>query len=303
MNVLIVGLGSIAKKHIAAVRNCVDHVKFYALRSSDSATPYEDIRNVGSLAELNTIKIEFAIVSNPTSLHVITIKQLLSLNCPLFIEKPLADSLNVDNIIAEVQEKGIITYVGCNLRFLDSIKFVKEQLNQGTKRLNEVNIYCGSYLPEWRPGDFKNYYSTKPELGGGVHLDLIHELDYVYWLFGIPANVSRIFTKNSSIGVEVYDYANFTLVYESFSASVILNYYRKDTKRTFELVFSDETWEVDLVQNSVVSGGRILYQSGQTIAETYYGQMSYFIENVKKDKPSFNSIEDSYNVLKICLSH
>lgn len=301
MNVLIVGLGSIAKKHIAAVRNCVDHVKFYALRSTVSAAGYEDIMNVSSLAELNTIQIDFAIVSNPTSQHVITIRQLLSLCCPLFIEKPLADSLNVDNILSEVKEKGTITYVACNLRFLDSIKYIKEQLNQGTKRLNEANIYCGSYLPDWRPGDFRNYYSTKPELGGGVHLDLIHEIDYMYWLFGIPANVSKTLTKNSSIDVDVYDYANYTLVYENFAASVILNYYRRDPKRTLELVFNDETWEVDLRQNSVVSGGRILFQSGQTIAETYYDQMSYFIDNVKKGKPSFNSIEDSYNVLKICL--
>jgi predicted dehydrogenase len=302
MNVLIVGLGSIAKKHIAAVRNCVDHVKFYAIRSSDTASEYEDIMNLSSLTELNTIQIDFAIISNPTSQHVITIRQLLSLNCPLFIEKPLADSLNVDNILSEVKEKGIITYVACNLRFLESIKYIKEQLNQGTKRLNEANIYCGSYLPDWRPGDFRNYYSTKPELGGGVHLDLIHELDYMYWLFGNPASVSKTLTKNSSIDVDVYDYANYTLVYENFSASVILNYYRRDPKRTLELLFNDETWEVDLRQNSVISGGRILFQSRQTIADTYYDQMSYFIDNVKKGKPSFNSIEDSYNVLKICLA-
>ena len=301
MNVLIVGLGSIAKKHITALRNSVNDVNLYALRSSESAADYEDIVNVWSIAELNTIQIDFAIVSNPTSQHVVTIKQLLALNCPLFIEKPLADNLNFDNVLSEVKKKGIITYVACNLRFLHCIKFVKDQLDTGSKRLNEANIYCGSYLPDWRLGNFREYYSAKPELGGGVHLDLIHELDYTYWLFGEPASVSKTLSKNSSIDVNVFDYANYALNYKNFSASVILNYYRRDPKRTLELVFDDETWEVDLRQNSVVSGGRTLFQSTQTNTETYSDQMNYFVDIVKNGKPSFNSIEDSYNVLKICL--
>jgi hypothetical protein len=124
----------------------------------------------------------------------------------------------------------------------------------------------------------------------------------MYWLFGEPDSVSKKLTKNSSINVNVFDYANYTLTYKNFSASVILNYYRRDPKRTLELVFDDETWEVDLRQNSVVSGGRNLFQSKQTVAETYLDQMNYFIDTIQNGDSSFNSINDSYNVLKICLA-
>ena len=302
MNVLIVGLGSIAKKHISALRGKVKDVKFYALRSSESVTNYEDIINIWSISELDSVKIDFAIVSNPTSQHASTIKYLLVLHCPLFIEKPLSDSLELYDLLYEVEKNGVMTYVACNLRFLNSIRFIKEEICNGNKRLNEVNVYCGSYLPEWRPGNFRDYYSTKPELGGGVHLDLIHELDYVYWLFGQPIRISKSLTNNSSIDVNSIDYANYTLTYKNFSASVILNYYRRDNKRTLELVFEDATWQVDLRQNSVVSDGRILFESKQTINETYIDQMNYFIEIIKSKKSSFNSIQDSYNVLKICLA-
>jgi predicted dehydrogenase len=302
MNVLIAGVGSIAKKHITVLRNSVKGVTFYALRSSKSASDYEDILNIWSISELNSIKIDFALISNPTSQHVSTIKQLLAVNCPLFIEKPLTDSLDVNGLLSDVERKGIVTYVACNLRFLDSIKFIKEEISKGIKRLNEANSYCGSYLPDWRPGDFRDYYSAKPELGGGVHLDLIHELDYMYWLFGEPESVLKTLTKKSSIDVNVFDYANYTLKYKKFSASVILNYYRRDPKRTLELVFDDETWEVDLIKNSVVSGGRILFESKQTIAETYSDQMNYFIDTIQNGNSAFNSIKDSYNVLKICLA-
>ena len=302
MNILIVGLGSIAKKHIIALRGKVNGVKFYALRSSESASNYEDIVNIWSISELIAVKIDFAIISNPTSQHVSTIKYLLVLNCPLFIEKPLSDSLELYDLLSEVEKNGVMTYVACNIRFLDSIRFIKEEICNGNKRLNEVNVYCGSYLPEWRSGNFRDYYSTKPELGGGVHLDLIHELDYVYWLFGHPIRISKSLTNNSSIDVNAFDYANYQLTYKNFSASVILNYYRRDSKRTLELVFEDATWQVDLRQNSVVSDGRILFESKQTITETYIDQMNYFIEILKNKKSSFNSIEDSYKVLKICLA-
>ena len=302
MNLLIVGLGSIAKKHIIAVRSKLQAVKIYALRSSESVTNYEDIINVWSISELSAVKIDFAIISNPTSQHLSTLKNLLVLHCPLFIEKPLADSLDMYDILSEVEEKGIMTYVACNLRFLDSIRFVKDEICKGNKRLNEVNVYCGSYLPDWRPGNYRDYYSAKPELGGGVHLDLIHELDYIYWLFGQPLSVSKILTNNSSIDLNAFDYANYTLGYKNFSASVILNYYRRDPKRNLELIFDDATWQVDLRQNSVVSDGRTLFESKQTIADTYTDQMNYFIEIIKNKKSSFNSIKDSYNVLKICLT-
>ena len=141
-----------------------------------------------------------------------------------------------------ITNKGIKSYVACNLRFLDCISFIKDNLPQLlNKKLNEVNVYCGSYLPDWRPNaDFRAAYSAKAELGGGVHLDLIHELDYVYWLLGIPKQVNRTFKSQSSLSIGSIDYANYILDYNGFCANVVLNYYRRDSKRTLELVFEDE---------------------------------------------------------------
>jgi len=128
------------------------------------------------------------------------------------------------------------------LRFLECIGFIKEKIQfLNNRALNEVNVYCGSYLPEWRPGiDYKKSYSANPELGGGVHRDLIHELDYLYWLFGQPKAVNRFLRSQSSLAISSFDYANYLLDYDGFSANVILNYFRRDAKRSMELVFSDE---------------------------------------------------------------
>ena len=202
-----------------------------------------------------------------------------------------------------INDRGITTYVACNLRFLDSIRFVKEQLPDfQNKKLNEVNVYCGSYLPDWRVDfDFRKTYSAISELGGGVHIDLIHELDYLYWLFGEPKEVKRCFRNQSSLSISAYDYANYLLDYEGFCANVVLNYYRRDPKRSLELVFEDETWNIDLLKNQVICNKQILYKSEQRIANTYPVQMQYFINSINNKNEPFNSVNDAFNVLKMCL--
>lgn len=303
MKVLIIGLGSIGEKHVEAIKTIQPDAEIVALRSNKEGENIERVTNIFSMTEIEGLTFDFAIISNPTSEHKKTISQLLVYNIPLFIEKPLYSSLNIEELIDSVNRKGIFTYVACNLRFLESIRFIKEQLNSlNNKRLNEVNVYCGSYLPNWRPNvDFKKTYSAIPELGGGVHIDLIHELDYIYWLFGHPNKVSRIFKNQSSLGITAFDYANYLLDFEGFCASVILNYYRREPKRSLELVFDDETWIVDLLMNQVTCNGSIIYSSEQRIVDTYLIQMKYFIDCIMNNEKSMNTINDAYNVLKICL--
>ena len=137
--------------------------------------------------------------------------------------------------------------------------------------------------------------------GGGVHLDLIHELDYLYWLFGMPKKVSSMFKNQSSLHISSFDYTNYILEYPLFCANVVLNYYRRDTKRTFELVFEDETWNVDLLSNSVKCNNKVIFESEQKIIDTYQAQMRYFTDLLINNTPSFNTIDDAFNVLKIAL--
>lgn len=303
MNVLIVGLGSIASKHIRALSSLKGDFTLYALRSRKDAPEVKGVTSIFSLEELGAVRIGFAIISNPTSEHIATIRLLLGLHCPLFIEKPLFHRLDIEAALAEIRRAGPLTYVACNLRFLDCLRYVKQELEKGVHRINEVNVYCGSYLPEWRPGvDFRKIYSADPAMGGGVHLDLIHELDYLYWIFGMPLEVNACFGNRSGLQIAACDYASYSLAYPGFYAQVVLNYYRRDAKRTFELVTGRETWLVDLRANRVSCGNRILFESQQTIMDTYTAQMDYFAGLVRSGSVcSFNTVEDAYNVLKIGL--
>lgn len=303
MKVLIVGLGSIAAKHITALRQIDPGVEIHALRSQPDAPCCKGVTNIYGLEDGKDC-YDFVIISNPTSLHARTVQSLLKLRVPLFVEKPVFGELEHEGLIDNVKQSGIINYVACNLRFLDSLQHLHDYIQSNPhKRINEVNVYCGSYLPEWRPGtDWKNCYSAVPEMGGGVNFDLIHELDYVCWIFGKPFASSSLFRNVSSLGIKAVDYASYTLLYPGFTASVVLNYYRRDYKRTLEVVFDDETWTVDLKENIIKdSTGKTIYNGKNAPADTYYAQMRYFVELVKTGRKAENDMAAAYEVLKICI--
>lgn len=140
-------------------------------------------------------------------------------------------------------------------------------------------------------------------MGGGVHIDLIHEVDYLYWLFGKPQCTHHLFTHKSSLGIRAIDYANYLMEYLHFNVNVILNYYRRDYKRTLELVCSDGTFMVDLASNTIICGNKVLFSSTKSIIDTYFSQMEYFIECVSRHRCTMNDMEDANNVLKISLQN
>ena len=303
MKVLIIGLGSIALKHIKALQELYPSVVIYALRRKGE--PSKEIKGVIEVFDISEIKVDtlsFILISNPTAVHYETIKEVMVYKKPLFIEKPLFETLSneANDLVMEIERQGIPTYVACNLRFLESIAKIRELLVG--KRVNEVNVYCGSYLPDWRPNiDFRKVYSANKEMGGGVHIDLIHELDYVYWLFGAPIHTQSFFSNKSSLNITAYDYANYLWEYDDFSVSVILNYYRRDSKRTLEILTDEGTYLVDLLRNNISYNDEIVFQSSQLSLETYTAQMQFFVEEILNKQTKFNTIVEGYKVLELCL--
>lgn len=302
MKVVIIGLGSIANKHIKALVDIDEHVCIYALRHREPSKNIEGIENIYSVDEIININPDFIIISNPTIAHFKTIKNLIDIiDTPLFIEKPLFSQVNEEtkSLVDLITEKKIITYVACNLRFHNGINKMKELIKG--KRIEEVNSYCGSYLPNWRPNvNFRDIYSANKEMGGGVHIDLIHELDYIHWFFGKPKDTKKTFKNKSSLEISSYDYANYIWEYDNFCASIILNYYRKDTKRTLEILTDEGTYILDLIKNNITFDNQLIFNSQQTIQQMYDNQMLFFINQIKNKENKFNTVKEAYKILELC---
>jgi predicted dehydrogenase len=304
MNILIIGLGSIARKHIVALQSLKINAKIYALRFNLKAIIEEDVENIYDLDD-SYVVFDFAIISNPTHLHDECIEKIAHKGIPIFIEKPATHSLkNTDKLVKLIEDKKIVTYVACNLRFHPCVTYLKNKIDTEVLRINEVNVYCGSYLPDWRPGkDFRTIYSANAAMGGGVHLDLFHELDYTIWIFGLPNSSSSIVRNVSSLNVDAIDYANYNFQYPSFTANIILNYYRRKPKRQVEIVLEENTWTVDLVKNEIKNDAdEYLFEALDfKVKDTYSLQLDYFIGCLKNKEVPMNSLKESLEILKICL--
>lgn len=305
MVIVIIGLGSIAGKHINAIRNIDAEAKIYALRSlAGEKNTVNNVHNIFSFEEIKLLSPDFIIISNPTICHLESIKECIQLKVPLFIEKPAFHTLDgIDEILKCVESNQIKTYVACNLRFLESIEFAKNIIEKKKNDLNEVNIYCGSYLPNWRPhADYQTLYSAVTEMGGGVHLDLIHELDYTYYFFGPPLKSYSLKKKVSALETDSFDSAVYVLDYKGFVVNICLNYFRRIPKREIELVFDDDIMKINLLENSVYKNERLEKKFENTIMDTYNEQMKYFFEFIKNhNAQEFNSLKEAVEVLKICL--
>ncbi|WP_298542663.1 Gfo/Idh/MocA family oxidoreductase [uncultured Aquimarina sp.] len=305
MKVLIIGLGSIAQKHIHVLNELVPEIELYALRSSKPASDQENIKNLYNWEDLDSLDFHFALVSSPSIFHLDHIEKLLSLNIPLIVEKPLFVNKQQIERFEQIFNNQSLIYVACNFRFHPLIEYIKEYLNNHMSKINEVNAYCGSFLPDWRPSaDYRQVYSARNELGGGVHLDLIHEPDYLVHLFGMPKSTRSNHRKVSNLEIDTFDTSNYLFQYDSFQAQVCLNYFRKDTKRTLEIIRENDTLLVDFVSWQIkdLTQDKIIFEDDErSIYTTYKKQMKYFLSCIEKKQVPLNNAFEAIEILKCVL--
>lgn len=197
LKILIAGFGSIGRRHWQNLVS-LGFRDFVFYRTGHGTVDDALIREWPSytnLADALACGPELAVVANPTSLHVQTALQALEANCHLLIEKPLSHSLESCDQLAELAvTRRRTVLIGCQLRFHPLLRRLRQDIIAG--RLGEVfgaRAEWGEYLPAWHPWeDYRQSYSSRDDLGGGVILTLIHPIDYLQWLFGKVTQVQAI---------------------------------------------------------------------------------------------------------------
>ncbi|MFT7157284.1 MAG: putative dehydrogenase, partial [Parvicella sp.] len=151
--------------------------------------------------------------------------------------------------------------------------------------------------------DYRKVYSSSAEMGGGVHLDLIHEIDYTVFLMGMPKAAAFYGGKKSSLEISSYDVAHYALEYENSSVFITLNYYRRTAKRQIEVIWNDEEWTIDLLSNTIISSTQgIVLDEKFDLRETYKYQMQYFLSAIQNEEKAMNDFSESLEILGLCLN-
>jgi predicted dehydrogenase len=259
MRILIAGLGGIGQRHLRNLRarlgagaeiNAVDPRRNIPVLTDqlqvEAGITLEkkyDLHIFSDLEPALAWKPDAVFVCNPTSLHVPTALQAAQAGCHLFIEKPLSHNLEqVEALISLVKRQGLMAVVGYQMRFHPCLLRLYTLVQEKTVgRILSVRAEIGEYLPGWHGyEDYRQMYASHQDLGGGVILSQIHEMDYLYWLFGLPCSVYALGGHLSRLEVDVEDTAdilmNFTMDGQSVPVSLHEDYLQRPSYRTCEVI-------------------------------------------------------------------
>lgn len=314
MKALVVGYGSIGRRHIDNLTRFFDaDVLVCTKQKYDDFLLKRGCKIVKSLDESIKEKPDIAIISNVTSAHVKTALELARSNVDLFIEKPLANSLfGVTDLMNISKKRKLVTFMGCNMRFHPAIKTIRDIIaKKEIGRIISVRAENGSYLPSWHPyEDYRKRYAARNDLGGGVVLTNIHEIDYLYWFFGNVSEILSITGKFSDLDLASEDLSSSLLRFKSkIIAELHLDYFQRPAFRSFKAIGTKGTIYWDSDSNTV----KVYYSKKKkwieklklknyNINDSYVKEMSYFLRCVKRREETFNTIYDGAETLKIALA-
>lgn len=331
MKILMVGLGGIGQRHLRNLRTLLGaeaEILAYRVRrqspvltdqlqveaGSDLEEKY-DIKVFGDLDQALDCKPAAVFVCNPSSMHIPIALAAARAGCHLFIEKPLSHNLDeIDTLIQEVQSRKLVAMVGYQMRFHPCLEQVKLMLLQEViGRVLAVRIEVGEYLPSWHAyEDYRIMYAARKELGGGVILSQIHEMDYIYWLFGLPSRIFALGGHLSTLRIDVEDVAAIlmeSMVNRQFvPIEVHLDYVQRPPARTCQVIGDQGKIEVDLRAASL----RVFDNTGaptQTATfpdfernQMFINEMEYFLGCVEGRWAPKVSLRDGRQSLKMALA-
>lgn len=302
IKVCFVGIGSIAKRHI---RNIKTFLKDYvvtidAYRSSQRSleTDIEEYIDNQYLRYEDVPKDYDAIfITNPTKFHYDTLLQFKENAKNFFIEKPIVDILDMDKDFNEFKSKNC--YVACPIRHGNVIKYLKEHID--LDEMNAIRCICSTYLPEWHPDeDYRNSYSANKELGGGVSIDLIHEWDYLTYLFGKPSEIFSILDKVSDLEMDAEDIAIYIAKYENYLLELHLDYFGRFPMREIMIFQNDETIVADILNNKIIFKNREkAFGFSEERNDFQVEELKYFFKLINNEVENINDIENALDVMKL----
>ena len=305
MKVCFFGLGSIGKRHLRNFTNICKNkeidIEVHAFRNTNNKLD-DEIKNLvdKEIFIKNNLSSDYDIIfiNNPTSMHYETIEFMKDKCKNMFIEKPIFDDIVYDLKKLDLN-KGFY-YVACPLRYSNIVEYIKENID--IDKVYSVRAICSSYLPNWRKNtDYRKTYSAIKSQGGGVSIDLIHEWDYLTYIFGIPNNVFNFQGKFSSLEIDSEDLSVYIAKYKDKLIELHLDYFGRTSKREVEIYTDLGCIKGDFINNKVIfdydKKDVIFYNEDNNYM--YEKEMEYFLDCVINKKYENSNINNAYNVLKL----
>ncbi len=312
---LIVGLGSIGRRHLKNLKTLYEN-DIILCRTGKGTLPDDELCDYACEHTLSAAlghKPDAVIICNPTSLHMQTAIDAAKAGCHLFLEKPISHSLEgLAELNHLVTTKNLICMVGFQYRFHPTLQRMKQRIEEGAiGKIIHAHAHWGEYLPDWHPWeDYKNSYSARSELGGGVVLTLCHPIDYLQWIVGDVISVFAVTRQSETLGINVEDIADLTLTHGSGACSTIhLDYIQRPKSHHLQVVGDKGTMVWDHRSGGLQcfdtgSNGWKLYNCPSDFERDtmFKDEMRHFIDCVRRQSQPAIDLRSGMQSLSVCLT-
>lgn len=274
--IAVVGRGSAAARTLGVLRDF--DVSGIVNVASEPVEGFEQ-GHLSSLENMNRRDVDWVFDCSPASQRVDHARVLSERGFPTIFEKPLAMTSEAGKlVISSFAGRSVPMKVGYNLRNLQAFGFVREVIDgESLGGLRHAEISVGQYLPDWRPGrDYRSTVSAQQSLGGGVLLELSHELNYAIGLWGRVHRVEGKTRNSLGLKIDAEDWAQGTVFFESQSdtacVTLTLDFLRRAPERWCRISCYEGEIMWDLLKNEVTvstHSGETLHQFNDSMDDTY----------------------------------
>ncbi len=325
MRFLICGIGSIGQRHYRNLKSLGHELALFRTGGGANA-PFIDkflseeksagrqVKTYYNFQEaINDFNPDAVFITNPNSKHMEIALMAARAGRNLFIEKPLSHNREgLDELRSLIEEKNLKVMIGYNLRWHPLLKKMKLMVEDG--EIGQpicANIEMGENIEDWHPWeDYRQAYAAYKNGGGGAVLCFSHDIDYLYWFFGMPQTVHAVGGKITPLGGDAEDMVKALLEYTNkLIVSLHLDYWQRPPKRFFEIIGAKGkiTWDYYAKNLTLVSRDNNSVTKEYTVPDTF-DRNDMFIAEIKDFISALNDerdvpvpLQEGIDVLEISL--
>lgn len=316
MKALIIGTGSIGRRHMANLQRAVPATEFTLLRraGSQELAGLETAVTVTSMQQALASEPDLAILATPSALHFPVLADLIAARVPTYVEKPIVTRAEEVRTIRQAlaEQAGVPHASGFNLRLLPSLQAARSLVATGALgTVVRASFVAGQWLPDWRKGqDHRTGYSARTADGGGVIFDLSHELDAARSFLGEIVLSATVSSRAASLEIESEGVA--VMLGRSTGGAIVsvsVDYVSRLPVRRYEIVGDAATlvWDLSARRMTLASAAGAsdldAGPSGFDVGQTYVTAMQAFAASVTDHAPTgLQDLEDGLRSSELAIS-
>lgn len=316
--VAVVGLGYIAQNHLEAYRSMSDvtiaAVVSRSAEKGEKAAQTYGCRHYETLdAALAAEKLDVVSICVPTYLHEEYVIKAARAGCHVLCEKPVTFTLeSLDRMVAACEENGVRFMVAQVARWWPEFITFKDYIDHD--KLGSLHMVYEKRIcqhPTWA-----TWHRDPAKSGGGLYDLNVHDIDYLYSLFGMPARLRAIGWKSPT---GCWNHVCTSLEWKSGVKAVC----ETSLEMTGNFPFSIElraTGDKGTLSYALSAGVNIndgehgsnmnwYPASEETVqpleveqTDMFAGEIREFLDAIRDNRPAVVTPQDSRNVLQIVLA-